>query len=71
MLQRYNVFELNACIKLAHTCNVHCTLSYMYIVRQGYFSILGAKVEYMLNCNWPTQSNYITITKEKRRKERK
>ena len=26
-----------------------------------YFSILGANVEYMLNCNWPTQSKYIII----------
>ncbi len=35
----------------------------LVIVYRGYFSILGAKVGYMLNCNWPTQSKYITINK--------
>ena len=39
----------------------YCT--FVHIVHHCYFSILGAKVENMLNCNWPTQSKYITINK--------
>ncbi len=39
----------------------YCT--FIHIVHHCYFSILGAKVENMLNCNWPTQSKYITINK--------